>query len=532
MRYAFWAVVLVCGLIIALRLFMGPFSFLVRVDSPLNIEAVLGLTLILVFMARSNGRQEPNQNNRSVTGNRIWLHALLLLLLSTAAYWHALGCYFLSDDFNLLTAANSTAHNGYRNLFAVQREYGFYRPISNLSLALTATWAGYDSTAWHASNLILHFANTLLVYILASNPCSSPLAALFAAALFSIHGTRPEAAVWIAGRFDLLATFFVLSGLILFTRAVATTPARGRNCRLLSLLCMVLAILSKESAYTFPLLAALCLLLERGSLRNRIKALAPCFLLASAVFAIRWMMFGGIGGYRDVYSGQPRALTLNIIPALKVLLFRLWAVLCFPINWTLQPGWWIAVLMMGYVIALGCLAWRRTDRRKAIFSLGFVLVSALPPLHLLLIGSDLEKSRFLYLPSVGFCILLALAAEKLGGRKLWLVPCLVIAFNLSALDHNLKAWEYASTRARMACAAAVDCTKPSTGKLVVSGIPAILHGVYFFGNGFEQCVAMQRDGPPVPVELRQADAVDEGSKGVRFMRWDGSSEKLRCVDMR
>ena len=57
--------------------------------------------------------------------------------------------------------------------------------------------------------LALHIANTVLVYMLALLLGRSRLAAVFGAALFAIRGTRPEVAVWIAGRFDLLSTFGV-----------------------------------------------------------------------------------------------------------------------------------------------------------------------------------------------------------------------------------------------------------------------------------------------------------------------------------
>src|ERR1035437_7201476 len=39
-----------------------------------------------------------------------------------------------------------------------------------------------------------------------------------AGVILGIHGSRPEAATWIAGRFDLLATLFVLATLSLFMR--------------------------------------------------------------------------------------------------------------------------------------------------------------------------------------------------------------------------------------------------------------------------------------------------------------------------
>lgn len=86
------------------------------------------------------------------------------------------------------------------------------------------------------------------------------LAAFFAAALFAVHGTRPEAAMWIAGRFDLVATLFILMGLLLFIRSYGEASSIGYVYEMASLMCMVLAILSKESAFVFPLLLMLFLI--------------------------------------------------------------------------------------------------------------------------------------------------------------------------------------------------------------------------------------------------------------------------------
>ncbi len=409
-----------------------------------------------------------------------------------------------------------------------ERAYGFYRPIARLSFALESIWAGYGASAWHVSNLAFHFVNSLLVFALASRLCASRLAALFAAAIFTVHGTRPEAVVWIAGRFDLLATFFVLLGLILFIQSAgdAAGPLHGY----LSLVCMTLAILSKESAFIFPLLAALWLISDRGWSRRHLIPLLPYFLLAGTLFALRWLVFGGIGGYRDLQSSHAKALSFSLLSALKAAVPRLWSVLCFPINWSIRPGTVLAILTVGYVIALGRLATSATDLRKLFFSFAFVLVSVIPPLHMLLIGSDLEKSRLLYLPSVGFCLMLALAADKLRGRAFWMATGIVLTFNFLALEHNLGAWRYASAKAQAACAAAADCVGSGNGKTVVVGLPAILRGVYFFGNGFKECVEARRGSTSMEMELKPEDTASDEKRGVRVMRWDSSSDQLRCID--
>ena len=175
------------------------------------------------------------------------------------------------------------------------------------------------------------------VFILAIRLCIPWRAAFFATALFAIHGTRPRGAVWIAGRFDLVSTFFVLVGLLSFLRSQREAGRIAYPYIIGSLVCMVLSILSKEAAYTFPLLLVLLMVARRESLRNRIGILVPFFVSAAVLFGYRWWLFGGIGGYRNAMTGKAQALTFGL-PTLKVLVLRIWSALYFPINWSTEPG--------------------------------------------------------------------------------------------------------------------------------------------------------------------------------------------------
>ena len=51
------------------------------------------------------------------------------------------------------------------------------------------------------------------------------------------------------------------------------------------------------------------------------------------MFAYRWSLFHGPGGYIDPATGQPQVLSFHLGATLKALLLRVWANLLFPINW-------------------------------------------------------------------------------------------------------------------------------------------------------------------------------------------------------
>jgi hypothetical protein len=521
--YGLVSVVAMSGLVIALRILIGPFNVPLPVRIPLNPEGWFGLALT-ILMATKDGRTD-NREKPQKRPHRWWNAAAILALIgfTTAAFWRTLQFYFLSDDFILVKIAN-TSHFAIRQLFTTAGGDGFFRPIGNISLVFSSTYAGVNPMAWHATALALHVANVILVFMLATRLCSSRLAALFAAALFAIHGTRPEAAAWIAGRFDLVATFLVMAGLLFFVCSHRETASISYLYRLASLVCMVLAILSKESAYSFPLLLVLFLIAKRDESRNRIGVLIPFFVTAVALFASRWWLFGGIGGYRDALTGKAQALTFGL-STLKALVLRLWTALYFPINWSVEPNAGMAALMVAYIGALVWLTVTRPNRGLMGFSFGFVIVSALPPLHLLGIGAGLGNSRLLYLPSVGFCLMLAVAADGLNGRVRWIIPAVILAFNFAALQHNLDSWEYASEKAKATSTAARNCISPGVGEIVVSGIPSILRGVPFFANGLQEAIELQRDRAPLIMTVGGAD----NPPSSHSLIWNRMTETAECV---
>jgi hypothetical protein len=273
---------------------------------------------------------------------------------------------------------------------------------------------------------------------------------------------------------------------------------------------MVLAFISKESSYTLPLVLVVFLAVNGGlKTRRGWYALAPFFAFAAGMLAWRWMLFGGIGGYLNA-AGQPQAMSPGLLPVLKIFAMRLWAVLFFPINWSQQPGVLFGIFAVLYIVALLWLFRSPATWRDVFVPIGFLVVLSLPPLTQLLIGPDLQKARYLYLPSVGFCLLLAALAQHLKMKSQWTVSMAIVVFNLAALLHNMTAWEYASQKARAACRVAASCGVTGAKGL---GLPGSLNGVYFFANGFSECVEMQRKG-----DVRTQDSC--------VLAWDAKTDEL------
>ena len=464
------------GAVVAARMLFGPFHFsFISVTVPLNPAGLFGLGITALLLM-----QVPAKSFSWPRGGAMAL-ALAVAVVTIFALRRAFAIYFLSDDFAVVKIGTGWTAASYRYILTHGGGDGFFRPVGFIVVALTGRWAHLDPVNWHAWVLAIHAANSVLVMFLARRLGASALAAAFAGVLFGIHGTRPEAAVWIAGQFDLLATFFVLLGFLLFTLLDSQKTIR-LILHASALACFMLAVLCKESAFIFPLFVAGYVLWKRQPLVWTI----PYFVLAAILFTYRWSLFGGIGGYIDPATGRPAAFSLGIGSTLKAIAVRLWTSLYFPINWSRDPSLLVALLAIAYMGAMLWLA-RRTRPAQPLWpAVVAILIACIPPLSLLSGSPTLTGTRVLYLPSVWFAILLALAVDGLSGRARYAVAAVALLFQFAALQHNLDFWDQASAQVKAAC---------TSGN---AELPPFIQGVPALANGRQECLEIGRATPGPP----------------------------------
>ncbi len=451
---AVWFATVYLGVIIAARWLLGPFElFGIPVHAPLNVEGAFGALIVFLLASRKPASEPPTPKQQ-----KRW-PAWASFAVALVALFPALSVYFLSDDFIIVPGANAASGAGLAHAWTHAGGDGFFRPLGYLSFALDALWAGFDPLRWHLSSIMLHSVNAALVALLALRWRLPALAAFTAGAIFALHGTHLEAAVWIAGRFDLLAAFFTLLALLLYGRYTIA-----------ALLAAAAALCSKEAAFVLPLLLLLLARYEKRPLSTT----APFFGLAAAIFAYRWLLLGGIGGYRDA-AGAPSVLGLKFTTTAKVLVARLWTSLFFPMNWSADPSLLTGLLAALYIAALLWTSRKHEPHPALRWSLAALAIAILPPLHLLGGAADLSGGRLLYLPSVFFCLLLAAAIPPRP-----IVAGVVLAFFAATLLHDLAFWQTTSDRVKSIC----ETAEPNP--------PGMIDGVPALANGFVECVAISK----------------------------------------
>lgn len=139
-----------------------------------------------------------------------------------------------------------------------------YRPLSMFTFALNYAVHAYRPAGYHLVNLALHAAVCFLVWHLARRLVGEPAVAAWAAVLFAVHPIHVEAVANVVGRAELLATLFLLGGLLVL---LPRSGAPGAWRALLAAPLFFLALLSKETAVCYPAVALLALYMAGGTPR-------------------------------------------------------------------------------------------------------------------------------------------------------------------------------------------------------------------------------------------------------------------------
>jgi Flp pilus assembly protein TadD len=197
----------------------------------------------------------------------------VLILSTLLVFWQVRNFDFVNYDDSDYVYSNPHVLNGLTGdgviwAFTTNQSANWH-PLTWLSLMLdcqlfrAASLPGGANPGWmHLTNLILHLANTLLLFAVfrkMTDSTSSPQAgalwpSAFVAAAFAIHPMHVESVAWIAERKDVLSTFFLLLTLAAY---VSYVKRPGLVRYVLAVLLFALGLLAKPMLVTLPFLLLL-----------------------------------------------------------------------------------------------------------------------------------------------------------------------------------------------------------------------------------------------------------------------------------
>jgi Flp pilus assembly protein TadD len=290
------------------------------------------------------------------------------------------------------------------------------------SLALDYRFWRLNPAGYHLTNLILHILCVFLVALFSWRMSQSREAGFLAGALFALHPGHAEGVIAFLGRSDLLATLFVLTGF--WAYAVQERKSGGSKWLwyLGAIVSYLLACFSKESGL---MLLGILVIYELWLLRREhpllLKScmkLFPFLLVALLYWFHRGRVLGGQAAGTEWWGGSAAVNFLMMLEAyaryLRLLFFP---VVLSPLHMVPVPqNYWSAFVFWGAMLltATFALTFWLLFRHPAVglWALWFLL-GLLPVANLIPIPGMILAERWLYLPSVGACIL--------GGWGIWVV---------------------------------------------------------------------------------------------------------------
>jgi tetratricopeptide (TPR) repeat protein len=317
------------------------------------------------------------------------------------------------------------------------------RPLTRLTFLLDHQLYGNDTAGYHVINLLLHFGCGILVYgiVHESLKCltnNEPFAfrgsldavPFWTALLFLIHPLGTETVTYLSGRATGLMSFFCLSSLYLFSRAsqLRQRSAPFLTTYLAAILCLALALLSKETAITLPV----ALLLWQELFTRRPTDSAPPlpsrvllpFWTIGVLFVLvacfhpryRYLLHVGLGLRPPWENMLTQANTIAYSLGLFFFPTRLnvdhdLGVYHSLLEW---PTPLSLVILLGLLLAAVLVA-----RKRPLISFGVLwFFLQLLPTNSVIPRYDLLSERNLYLPSVGVF---------LAGASLWITGTATLA---------------------------------------------------------------------------------------------------------
>jgi tetratricopeptide (TPR) repeat protein len=143
-----------------------------------------------------------------------WLLAALLALVTIALYWPVTGYGFVNFDDSDYVTANPHVLGGLTwesiGWALTNLDVGLWHPLTWISHMLDCQWFGLRPGWHHLTSVLLHAANTVLLFLVLRGMTGALWRSALVAALFALHPLHVESVAWVAERKDVLSTFFVL----------------------------------------------------------------------------------------------------------------------------------------------------------------------------------------------------------------------------------------------------------------------------------------------------------------------------------
>lgn len=348
------------------------------------------------------------------------IEVALIVLLGIIVYSGSLSGSLLWDDNILITSNNFIKDT--RNIPAMFTKpitymtddvSNFYRPLQMFTYALNYRWAGLDPRIYHATNLFFHIMAAVFIYFLIRLVIKNGVASLIASLLFVSHPIQTEAVSYVSGRADPMVLMYMAFSAVMYILA-ARRGKSGWIFLILAIVSFAKALLCKEIALVLPLI-----LIAYDLIYGRRFSLKALYFLGISLFYIYLRK-------TSLNFPAPNITEMTTLGQRLPVIFHSLALyirkLVVPSDLHMEyplaiPASGDPLVIFGILFALAAaaLAIFKRNSKAVLLGIAWFAITYAPLSNIMPLNAFFSE-HWIYIPSVGICMLIGYFASKAIGK--------------------------------------------------------------------------------------------------------------------
>ena len=383
---------------------------------------------------------------------------VVLIVVTLAIYIQVINHDFISLDDGFYVLNNPEVRTGLTRqsiAWAFSTFAGYWHPLTWLSHMADCQIYGLRSGGPHFTNLLLHLANVLLLFIVLKRMTSAVWQSACVAALFAWHPLNVESVAWIAERKGVLSTLFLLLTLLAYEHYTRNTSSWKRY--VLLIVALALGLMAKPMLVSLPF--TLLLLdywpLKRirwhraqdanlaGSIFRLIGEKLPLFILVAVQSVLTFLGERDVGNITSLSESSLSFRFANVMASYSTYVGKMFwprELAVFYPNRTFIPGWQTAtagVLLM-CITALVLISIRRCPY---LFTGWFWYLGVLlPVIGIVKIGEFSMADRYSYVSLIGLFVMVVWTVSGLLTRQRYRRATIVLLMVIVFPTLGLASW--------------------------------------------------------------------------------------------
>jgi len=366
---------------------------------------------------------------------------LLIAALTVAIYWPVLHNDFIDFDDDVYVTINMVVRQGLTFKGVIWAFTTFYaanwHPLTWLSHMLDVALFGLNPIGHHATSLLIHAANSMLLCTLLYRLTGFLGRSAVVAMLFALHPLHVESVVWVAERKDVLSTLFWFLTMWAY---IGYTDKPSLKRYLPVAVFFALGLMSKQMLVTLPVILLLMdywplnrLVLLQGENRDKrvsIKVLllekVPLVALSAVASLIIIRAHASVGALFRVdqdsmllHSGNA---FLSYVKYIRNMFWPADLALFYPFESSAVTPLKVCGAIMLLAVISGMAAAQRKSRPYLLFGWFWYLITLLPVIGFMRVGWQALADRYTYIPLIGLFLMIVWGGAEVAGSRRYVLP--------------------------------------------------------------------------------------------------------------